>query len=59
MEESVKRVFEELELENVYAGYEETTVTKIREMIEQVDESQGLKRSVFAAFLNKIYKRTK
>ncbi|KAL8934987.1 MAG: hypothetical protein Q9216_005636 [Gyalolechia sp. 2 TL-2023] len=58
-EAQVKKVFEELELEKVYLAYEEKAVGKIRELIEKVDESEGLKKEVFEQFLEKIYKRTK
>ena len=58
-EKVVKRIFEELELESVYKEYEEDAVTKIRGMIADVDESEGLKKTVFESFLEKIYKRTK
>lgn len=59
MEQQVKRIFEELELEKVYLEYEEDVVGKIRKMIEGVDEGEGLKRTVFESFLEKIHKRTK
>lgn len=59
MEEEVKKVYRELELEKVYLEYEQKAVGEIRAMIEKVDEGEGLKRSVFESFLGKIYKRTK
>ncbi len=59
MEEEVKRVYEELELETVYLEYEQKAVGEIRAMIEKVDEGEGLRKSVFEGFLGKIYKRTK
>ncbi|KAL8828670.1 MAG: hypothetical protein Q9170_006501 [Blastenia crenularia] len=58
-EKKVKEIFEELELEKEYLQYEERVVGKIRDMIEKVDESEGLKREVFEQFLKKIYKRNK
>lgn len=58
-EAKVKKIFAELELEKVYLEYEENAVGKIREMIANVDESEGLKRGVFEQFLKKIYKRSK
>lgn len=58
-EREVKRVFAELKLGEVYREYEETKVREIREMIERVDESEGLKREVFEGFLGKIYRRQK
>jgi farnesyl diphosphate synthase len=34
-------------------------VADLRAKIAQVDESEGLKKEVFEAFLKKIYKRSK
>ncbi len=59
MEKRVKTVFEELKLEQVYLDYQDRIVDKIRGMIAEVDEGEGLKRTVFESFLQKIYKRTK
>ncbi|MCJ1392991.1 Farnesyl pyrophosphate synthetase [Xylographa bjoerkii] len=59
MERRVKEVYQELQLDEVYRAYEEQRVAEIREMIAQVDESEGLKREVFESFLGKIYKRSK
>lgn len=58
-EAKVKAVYNELKLDKVYHEYEEKRVNEMREMIEAVDESEGLKKDVFTAFLNKIYKRSK
>ena len=58
-EREVKRVFEELELDRKYHEYEEEVVGKLRRMVEEVDESEGLKREVFTVFIDKIYKRSK
>ena len=58
-EERVVRLYREMELDKVYLAEEERRVKELREMIAAVDESGGLKRSVFEAFLNKIYKRQK
>ncbi|KAI9886997.1 MAG: Farnesyl pyrophosphate synthetase [Watsoniomyces obsoletus] len=55
----VKTVFGELRLEELYVEYEEERVGEIRKMIEDVDESEGLKKSVFEGFLLKIYKRVR
>jgi farnesyl diphosphate synthase len=59
MEKRVKRVFEDLKLEQVYLDYQDQVVDKLRGMIAEVDEGEGLKRTVFESFLEKIYKRTK
>ena len=58
-EAEVKKIYQELELDKVYADWEEKTVVNIKKLIEGVDESQGLKKEVFEAFLNRIYKRSK
>jgi farnesyl diphosphate synthase len=55
----VKKLFDEMGLEQRYKDYEEKRVGEIRKMIAEVDESEDLKKSVFEAFLGKIYKRTK
>ncbi|KAI2737084.1 hypothetical protein DTO013E5_6104 [Penicillium roqueforti] len=58
-EAKVKALFNELQLEKVYKEYEEKVVGELHEKIAAVDESKGLKKEVFEAFLGKIYKRTK
>lgn len=55
----IKKLFNEMELEQRYKDYEEKVVGEIRELIAKIDESTGLKKSVFEAFLAKIYKRSK
>jgi farnesyl diphosphate synthase len=59
LEAKVKELFKELDLETVYKEYEEKIVGEIKTKIAAVDESQGLQKEVFEAFLGKIYKRTK
>ena len=59
MERRVKAIFDELELEKVYEEYQESAVAKIRDLIQRVDESEGLKKGLFEAVLAKIYKRNK
>ncbi|KAF2094352.1 ERG20 farnesyl diphosphate synthase [Rhizodiscina lignyota] len=58
-EKKVKVVFDELDLKAVYQKYEEERVAELRKLIDQVDESEGLKKQVFEEFLRKIYKRSK
>lgn len=58
-EAKVKALYHELELQKFYEQWEEERVAEIRSKIEQVDESEGLKKEVFEAFLKKIYKRSK
>ena len=58
-EAAVKKLYDDLQLEQRYKDYEEKRVGEIREMIAKVDESEGLKKEVFETFLAKIYKRSK
>lgn len=55
----IKQLYDELKLEDHYKQYEEERVGEIRKMIDAIDESKGLKKQVFEAFLGKIYKRSK
>ena len=59
LEAKVKAIYEELQISHVYKKYEEKTVKELRDKIATVDESEGLKKDVFEAFLSKIYKRSK
>ncbi|KZF20197.1 ERG20 farnesyl diphosphate synthase [Xylona heveae TC161] len=54
----VKEVFNELKLDEVYRATEEEEVSKIRKMVAELDETDGLKKGVFESFLGKIYKRS-
>lgn len=58
-EAKVKAIFNEMELEKVYHEFEEKSVSEIKTMIAEVDESEGLQREAFQNFLNKIYQRQK
>ncbi|KIW80375.1 farnesyl pyrophosphate synthase [Fonsecaea pedrosoi CBS 271.37] len=58
-EAKVKDLYNELQLEKRYQDYEEKRVGELRGMIAAVDESEGLKKGVFDAYLAKIYKRSK
>lgn len=58
-EQAVKKLYDEIKLKERYEAYEEKRVGEIRTLIDQIDESDGLKKSVFEAFLAKIYKRSK
>jgi farnesyl diphosphate synthase len=59
LEAKVKAIYNELQLQRVYKEFEEKSVGELRAKIAALDESQGLKKEVFEAFLNKIYKRSK
>jgi farnesyl diphosphate synthase len=58
-EATIKKLYNDLKLEQLYLEYEEKVVGDIREKIAKIDESEGLKKEVFEAFLSKIYKRSK
>lgn len=58
-ESKVKEVFAELKLAEQFHEYEERAAGEIKQIIDNVDESQGMKKEVFTAFFNKIYKRQK
>lgn len=58
-EAEVKKIYADLQLEQVYQEYEEKAVGEIRQRISKVDESHGLKKDIFESFLSKIYKRSK
>ncbi|PHH80714.1 hypothetical protein CDD80_62 [Ophiocordyceps camponoti-rufipedis] len=58
-ERAVKKLYDELALEQRYQEFEEQRVKEIRDMINRVDESEGLKKGVFSAMLSQIYKRSK
>ncbi|KOS18963.1 Farnesyl pyrophosphate synthase [Escovopsis weberi] len=58
-ERAVKQLYDDLKLKDIYLGFEESRAADIRAKIEQLDESEGLKKYVFEAFLAKIYKRSK
>ena len=58
-EAAVKKLYDELNLQQIYKDYEEKRVDEIKKMIAEVDESEGLKKEIFESFLSKIYKRSK
>ncbi|KAI8988159.1 farnesyl pyrophosphate synthase [Mycotypha africana] len=58
-EAKVKEIFKDLKLEDVYKAYEEKSFKELSALVEQLDESTGLKKMVFTEFMDKIYKRTK
>ncbi|KAH6626429.1 farnesyl pyrophosphate synthetase [Chaetomium sp. MPI-SDFR-AT-0129] len=55
----VKKLYDDLKLEQRYRDYEESIVADLRAQIDRIDEAKGLKKGVFEAFLGKIYKRSK
>lgn len=58
-EKRVKQLYNQLELDKVYSMYEETAMMEINGLIDDVDEGDGLTKTVFTAFLDKIYGRSK
>lgn len=55
----IKKLYDDMKIEQDYLDYEEEVVGDIKKKIEQVDESRGFKKEVLNAFLAKIYKRQK
>ncbi|CEI88549.1 Putative Farnesyl pyrophosphate synthase [Rhizopus microsporus] len=58
-EAKVKQLYIDLDIEGTYKAYEEKSYRELTALIEQLDESVGLKKQVFIEFMDKIYKRTK
>ncbi|KAF7723334.1 Farnesyl pyrophosphate synthetase [Apophysomyces ossiformis] len=58
-EAKVKALYVELDIETLYKEFEEASYQKISGLINDLDESVGVKKEVFTEFMNKIYKRTK
>ncbi|KAH7134977.1 isoprenoid synthase domain-containing protein [Dendryphion nanum] len=58
-EAKVKELYHELKLAEFYEQWEEERVADLKAKIDKVDESEGLKKDIFEAFLKKIYKRSK
>jgi farnesyl diphosphate synthase len=58
-EAKVKALYHDLKLADFYQQWEEERVADLRTKIDQVDESEGLKKEVFEVFLKKIYRRSK
>lgn len=54
-----KQLFADMGIEKLYTEYEEQIAAKLRQKIDSVDESRGLKKEVLNAFLAKVYKRSK
>ncbi|KFH47647.1 Farnesyl pyrophosphate synthase-like protein [Hapsidospora chrysogenum ATCC 11550] len=55
----IKKLYDDMNLKQRFEEFEEKSAADIRAMIDKIDESSGLKKSVFEAFLAKIYKRSK
>ncbi|KAI1425926.1 farnesyl pyrophosphate synthetase [Xylaria sp. FL1777] len=58
-EAEIKKLYNDLNLKKIYEDFEESSVSSLKKKIDQIDESEGLKKEVFEAFLSKIYKRSK
>lgn len=60
-EQKVKDVFnaENIDLKGKFADYERASYDRIHGLINAIPESSGLKRQVFVAFFEKVYKRSK
>jgi farnesyl diphosphate synthase len=58
-EKVIKKLYDDMGLKKRFEDYEERTAEGLKAKISEIDESSGMKRSVFEAFLAKIYKRSK
>lgn len=58
-EQVIKKLYDDMKLKEMYLEFEEKRAGEIQAKIEHLDESEGLRKEVFNAFLAKIYKRTK
>ncbi|KAF0331463.1 Farnesyl pyrophosphate synthase [Colletotrichum sp. SAR11_59] len=55
----IKKLYDDMKLKERFEEFEEKRATEIKDMINNIDESEGLKKGIFEAFLAKIYKRSK
>lgn len=58
-EAKIKQLYIDLEIEAVYKAYEEKSFNDLNALIDQLDESTGVKKHIFTEFMDKIYRRTK
>ncbi|ORZ25217.1 farnesyl pyrophosphate synthase [Absidia repens] len=58
-EAKIKALYIELNIEDIYKAYEEKSFQELTTLINNLDESIGVKKAVFTEFMDKIYKRTK
>lgn len=58
-EKVIKQLYDDLKLKELYEEFEEKRAGELKDMINKIDESEGLKKQVFEVFLGKIYKRSK
>ena len=55
--EKVKQIYRELNLEQVYRDYEESSYASLMELIERESATANLPKELFVEFANRIYKR--
>ncbi|WFD00256.1 dimethylallyltranstransferase [Malassezia yamatoensis] len=60
-EQKVKEIFNasNIDLKKQFEKYEQDSYHRIHSLINKIPETQGLKRSVFVSFFDKVYKRSK
>lgn len=58
-EQKCKQLFSSMGIQKIYEEYEESIVARLRQQIDLIDESRGLKKQVLLEFLAKVYKRSK
>lgn len=57
-EMKVQKIFSEMDLQSVYRDFETNRIQKLERLINAVDETDGLRKDVFTAFLAKINRRS-
>lgn len=48
--DEVKQVYKDLKLDQVYTEYEKKALVDLADIIESIDETEGLRKEVFAMF---------
>lgn len=57
-EMKVQKIFSEMDLQSVYRDFETNRIQKLERLINAVDETDGLRKDIFTAFLAKISRRS-
>ncbi|TIC18975.1 class II aaRS and biotin synthetase [Wallemia mellicola] len=55
----IKELYAELAIEDKFKSYEKDAHDRIVDLIEKIDESSGMRKQVYYAFLYKVFGRTK
>lgn len=55
----IKKLYDDMQLKERFQKFEESRANELQELIDNIDESEGLRKEIFEVFMDKIYKRTK